>query len=143
MSRNAWLALLLATSHLFTVLVTCPTLQPTPLAAAVTPPSSPVSHALPDREGAAEMHAHHDGSHAGEKDLPPCHAPALSLKAPCPCGCAGGVPTARAGLFGAGEMALVAALPSFGEGLPLRGGAPAPSTAIARPSPIDHVPISA
>jgi hypothetical protein len=143
MSRTAWLALLLAASHLLTAIVTCPTSRRTPLDAAAAAPVGSVSHSLPG-QGGDEMHAHHHGEgHAAEDEVPPCHAPSSALKAPCPCGCDGSAPVARAGFFGLGEMILVEESEPWNEGLPLRGGARTPSLSGASPSPIDHVPIFA
>ena len=146
MSRTAWLALLLAASHLLTAIVTCPTSQRTALDAAAAAPVGPVSHSLPGQES-GEMHAQHRGEHwAGEEsgdEAPPCHAPTSALKAPCPCGCDGGAPVARSGLFGVGEMILVEEDDLSGKGLPLRSAARALALPASRPSPIDHVPILA
>lgn len=150
MSRTAWLALFVAASHLLTVIVTCPASQRTPVDAAAAPPVGPVSHALPAQDG-SEMHAHRGTGHhvseaVGEESgdaLPPCHAPASSLKAPCPCGCDGGAPVARSGLFGVGEMILAEVDDLASEGLPARRAARVLPLPTARPSPIDHVPIFA
>jgi hypothetical protein len=142
MSRTSWLALLLAASHLLTVIVTCPTAQRTPLDAALSPPVGPVSHSLPD-QGASEIHAQHHDHQAGGEEAPPCHGPTSALKAPCPCGCDGGAPVARSGLFGVGEMILVEASDLCNEGLPAQSASGELPLPIANPSDIDHVPIFA
>ncbi|MBW2272243.1 MAG: hypothetical protein JRG96_03160 [Deltaproteobacteria bacterium] len=148
MSRTTWLALLLAASHLLTVIVTCPASQHTPLDAVAAAPVGPVSHSLPS-EGGDEMHAkHHRAEHDSSghdtgKEAPPCHAPSSALKAPCPCGCDGSAPVARSGLFGVGDMMLVEEAELSADGRPLHSAARVLLLPIARPLQIDHIPIFA
>lgn len=146
MSRTAWLALFLAASHLLTAIVTCSSSQRTALDVAAPARVAPVSHSLPSQDDGRAGDAIHARHHAGEEggdEVPPCHAPALALKAPCPCGCDGGAPVARSGLFGFGEMLLAWQEDPGDEGRPLPIAArPLPLPA-SPPSPVEHVPIFA